>query len=59
MEIFQNCLSTFSLKSSTISVTLMFRESIFNCDNRCVSHKFMSPPITDADFFISSALENG
>ena len=45
MEIFQKCLGTFSLKTSTISVILIIRETIFNFDILCVSREFMSPPI--------------
>ena len=59
MEILRKCLGTFSEKTSTISLALIFRESIFNFDVPCVSHKFMSPPIqkmiTDVVYFISSA----
>ena len=45
MAILQKCLGIFSSKTSTISLTLIFRESVFNFDVRCVSRKFMSPPI--------------
>ena len=40
MTILQKCLCTFSWKTSTISLTLTFREFIFNFDVRCVSRKF-------------------
>ena len=45
MAILQKCLVTFSRKTSTISLTLIFRESIFNFGVSCVSCKFMTPPI--------------
>ena len=45
MAILQKCLGTFSLKTGTISLTLIFRESMCNFDVRFVSRKLMSPPI--------------
>ena len=59
VEIFKSAWAPFHKKTNAISVILIFRESIFNCDDRCFSHKFMSPPITDAVYFITSASENG
>ena len=59
MAILQECLVTFSRKTSTISLTLTFSESLFNSGVRCVSRKFKTPPIqrmiTDAVYFLSSA----
>ena len=40
MKIFQKCLGTYSEKTSTASLTLTFREFIFNFDIRFVSRKF-------------------
>ena len=59
MTVLPKCLGTFSEKTSTILLILVFRDSIFNFDVRCVSRKFMSLPIqkriTDAVYFMSSA----
>ena len=59
MEILQKVWAPFHKKTSTISLTLIFREPMFNLDVRCVSRIFMSPPIqkmiTGAVYFISSA----
>ena len=40
MGILHKCLDTFSEKTSTISLTLIFKEFIFNFDVCCVSRKF-------------------
>ena len=40
MAILQKFLGTFSLKNSTVSLTLIFMEFIFNFDVCCVSRKF-------------------
>ena len=40
MAILQKCLDTFSSFTSTISLTLIFGEFIFNFDVRCISCKF-------------------
>ena len=44
MTILQNCLDTFSPKTSAISLTLMFTEFIFNFHASCVSRKFTTYP---------------
>ena len=40
MEILQKCMDNFSYKNSTISLTLIFREFVFNFDVCYVSRKF-------------------
>ena len=51
----------FHKKTSTLLLTLIFREFTSNFDVRCVSRKFMSPliqkMITDAVYFISGVWE--
>ena len=63
METLQKLSGYRFLKTSKKSLTLIFRESIFNFDVGCVSRKFTFPPIqkliTNAVYFISSASENG
>ena len=58
MEIFQKSLGTFSLKTSTIAIMLVFMET-FNFDVHCLSCKLMSlaiqKMITDVVYFMTSA----